>query len=57
MHATTDVAVGERLVNKSFPPISRHTLALYCGASGYTSIWISPERLVSTTFLPTVCWR
>jgi acyl dehydratase len=34
MHATTDVAVGKRLVNKSFPPISRHTLALYCGASG-----------------------
>jgi len=34
MHATTDVAVCERLVNKSFPPISRHTLALYCGASG-----------------------
>jgi acyl dehydratase len=34
MHATTDVAVGERLVNKSFRPISRHTLALYCGASG-----------------------
>jgi acyl dehydratase len=34
MNATTDVAVGERLVNKSFPPISRHTLALYCGASG-----------------------
>jgi acyl dehydratase len=34
MRATTDVAVGERLVNKSFPPISRHTLALYCGASG-----------------------
>lgn len=34
MHATTDVAVGERLVNKSFPPISRQALALYCGASG-----------------------
>jgi acyl dehydratase len=34
MQATRDVAVGERLVNKSFPPISRHTLALYCGASG-----------------------
>jgi len=34
MQATKDVAVGERLVNKSFPPISRHTLALYCGASG-----------------------
>ena len=27
-------AVGERLVHKTFPPISRHTLALYCGASG-----------------------
>jgi acyl dehydratase len=34
MHATMNVAVGERLVDKSFPPISRHTLALYCGASG-----------------------
>jgi acyl dehydratase len=27
-------AVGERLVHKTFPPITRHTLALYCGASG-----------------------
>jgi len=27
-------AVGERLVHKTFPPIARHTLALYCGASG-----------------------
>jgi acyl dehydratase len=27
-------AVGERIVHKAFPPISRHTLALYCGASG-----------------------
>jgi acyl dehydratase len=27
-------AVGERLVHKTFPAISRHTLALYCGASG-----------------------
>lgn len=27
-------AVGERLIHKSFPPITRHTLALYCGASG-----------------------
>ena len=26
--------VGARLVHKTFPPISRHTLALYCGASG-----------------------
>jgi acyl dehydratase len=28
------IAVGDRLVQKTFPPISRHTLALYCGASG-----------------------
>ena len=27
-------AIGERIVHKSFPPITRHTLALYCGASG-----------------------
>jgi len=27
-------AVGERIVHKMFPPITRHTLALYCGASG-----------------------
>lgn len=27
-------AVGERIVHKTFPPITRHTLALYCGASG-----------------------
>jgi len=27
-------AVGERVVYKTFPPITRHTLALYCGASG-----------------------
>jgi acyl dehydratase len=26
--------VGDRIVRKEFPPISRHTLALYCGASG-----------------------
>jgi acyl dehydratase len=29
-----DIAVGDRVVNKTFPPIKRHTLALYCGASG-----------------------
>lgn len=28
------LAVGDRIVHKQFPPISRHTLALYCGASG-----------------------
>ncbi len=28
------VAVGDKLVAKTFPPLSRHTLALYCGASG-----------------------
>ena len=27
-------AVGARIVAKSFPPVTRHTLALYCGASG-----------------------
>lgn len=26
--------VGDKLVAKTFPPITRHTLALYCGASG-----------------------
>ena len=31
---SNEIAVGDRLVNKTFPPISRHTLALYCGASG-----------------------
>jgi acyl dehydratase len=28
------LAVGDRVVHKTFPPISRHKLALYCGASG-----------------------
>jgi len=27
-------AIGERIVHKQFPPITRHRLALYCGASG-----------------------
>ena len=27
-------AVGDRVVHKALPPITRHTLALYCGASG-----------------------
>jgi acyl dehydratase len=31
---TGNVAVGDRIVNKTFPPITRHKLALYCGASG-----------------------
>ncbi|WP_424629748.1 MaoC/PaaZ C-terminal domain-containing protein [Bradyrhizobium sp. SYSU BS000235] len=26
--------IGERIVYKVFPPITRHRLALYCGASG-----------------------
>lgn len=33
MTATKPV-VGERIVHKEFPPINRHRLALYCGASG-----------------------
>ena len=28
------LAVGTRIVHKTFPPVTRHTLALYCGASG-----------------------
>lgn len=32
--ASKPAAVGERIVHKTFPPITRHTLALYCGASG-----------------------
>ncbi len=28
------IAVGDRIVDKTFPPITRHRLALYCGASG-----------------------
>jgi acyl dehydratase len=27
-------SLGERIVHKEFPPITRHRLALYCGASG-----------------------
>jgi acyl dehydratase len=34
MTGTRSFAVGDRIVNKTFPPITRHTLALYCGASG-----------------------
>jgi acyl dehydratase len=34
LQAAKNPAVGDRLVYKSFPPISRHQLALYCGASG-----------------------
>jgi acyl dehydratase len=32
--ARTLTAVGDRVIYKGFPPITRHTLALYCGASG-----------------------
>lgn len=28
------VAIGDQLVSKAFAPITRHRLALYCGASG-----------------------
>jgi acyl dehydratase len=34
MTGSTDIKVGDRLVQKTFPPITRHKLALYCGASG-----------------------
>ena len=32
--AARDIAPGARIVHKTFPPITRHQLALYCGASG-----------------------
>jgi acyl dehydratase len=32
--SATQPKVGERIVHKQFPPITRHRLALYCGASG-----------------------
>lgn len=34
MTASGDIKAGDRLVHKVFPPITRHALALYCGASG-----------------------
>ncbi|EJN14523.1 acyl dehydratase [Bradyrhizobium sp. YR681] len=34
MTAPGDIKAGDRLVHKVFPPITRHTLALYRGASG-----------------------
>jgi len=34
MADTSSRLVGDRVVHKTFAPITRHTLALYCGASG-----------------------
>ena len=34
LQAAKNPAVGDRVVYKNFSPISRHRLALYCGASG-----------------------
>ncbi|WP_128923137.1 MaoC/PaaZ C-terminal domain-containing protein [Bradyrhizobium guangxiense] len=34
MTASGDIKAGDRIVHKVFPPIPRHILALYCGASG-----------------------
>ena len=34
MTVSADIRAGDRIVHKVFPPITRHTLALYCGASG-----------------------
>ena len=30
----SQLSIGDRIVHKAFPPITRHRLALYCGASG-----------------------
>jgi acyl dehydratase len=32
--SATEPKVGDRIVHKEFPEITRHRLALYCGASG-----------------------
>jgi acyl dehydratase len=32
--SSNPTSLGERIVHKEFPPITRHRLALYCGASG-----------------------
>jgi acyl dehydratase len=32
--SANELTVGQRIVHKQFPPITRHRLALYCGASG-----------------------
>ncbi len=32
--SATQLKVGDRIVHKEFPEITRHRLALYCGASG-----------------------
>lgn len=34
MSDSVALTVGSRVVHKVFPPITRHRLALYCGASG-----------------------
>lgn len=31
---STSPSVGDIIVRKAFPPVTRHRLALYCGASG-----------------------
>jgi len=34
MSDVKSLVVGDRIVHKTFPPVTRHKLALYCGASG-----------------------
>ncbi|GGC82454.1 MaoC/PaaZ C-terminal domain-containing protein [Chelatococcus reniformis] len=34
VQATAEGLVGKRIIEERFGPITRHTLALYCGASG-----------------------
>jgi hypothetical protein len=56
-----DFAVGDRVVNKTFPPISRHTHWLSTAVRPVitirsTSIWILPRKRDSTTSSPTGCW-
>jgi acyl dehydratase len=32
--SASQLSIGDRIVHKAFTPITRHRLALYCGASG-----------------------
>ena len=57
---TLNHRVGARIIHKEFPPITRHKLALYCGASGdHNPIhvdWILPSPRDFPTCSRTACW-
>ena len=47
-------AVGDVIVHKEFPPITRHRLALYCGASGDHNPIHQDEDVARSVGLPGV---